>query len=55
MKCARENSNEDRLVAVNSELQSGNEILEKAVAEVIKTKDSDNHTQEHMQHKHGKK
>ena len=53
MNCAGENKIEDRLVDGNEGIKFGREILEKSLVEAIKTKDSDNHSEEFMQHKHG--
>ena len=55
MKCARENTREDKIMVRNEELKRGKEILEKAVAEVIKIKDRDIHSAEFMQHKWGER
>ena len=37
----------------NVVLQCGKEIVEKYASEVIKSKDSDDHCKEYVQHKHG--
>ena len=47
----RENAREDWLLVGNVELLCGKESLAKAVAEVIKTKDSGVHSEEYMKHK----
>ena len=49
------NRPENISVAGNVVMTCRNEILEKSVTEVIKIKHSNDHCEEHMQHKYGEK
>ena len=52
-RCVRENRIENTSIIGNVVLQSGKEIIEKSASEIIKSKDSNDHSEDFMNHEYG--